>query len=310
MTSSPELIASDTSSGTRLPTFLIIGIEKAGTTSIYNYLKLHPQVYMSPVKETNFFERYWEQETPEIQAWKKNGIITLADYTRLFDGVTDEVAIGEVSPNYLFHHQVSAERIAKELPQAKLMAVLRNPVERAHSDYLMHIRDAIGTQNRSLREQLQHRSNSSFTLLKGKYYEPLKHYLELFGSEQLKVFLYEDLCQDSTAFMQSMYAYIGVDPTFTPDTSVRAQTAQVPKNQALNKLMKTKNPLRTALSKVLGLVPAETRQRLRNQLINLNSQDKSSAVLSEEDRQALKAYYREDVLKLQDLLQRDLSVWL
>lgn len=306
------LQTSGTATEKRLPTFIIIGVQKAGTTSIYNYLKQHPQIYMSPIKETNFFERYWEQETPELQARRKskNGIMTLDDYCRLFDGVTDEIAFGEVSPNYMFHHPVSVRRIRDTVPDIKLIAVLRNPVQRAYSDYLMHLRDAIGTP-RPLGEQLKTSNDKSYVLLKGKYYESLKHFLDAFGPTRLQVFLYDDLCRNATAFMQAMYEYIGVDPNFEPDTALKMQSAKVIKNQKLNHLIRTQNPIRSAVSGFLRvLLPETLRRQLRSQIINLNSQDKSHLPLSDEERQLLQDYYREDILKLQDLIQRDLSFWL
>ena len=67
-----------------LPNFIVFGIEKAGTTSIYNYLKQHPQIYMSPIKETNFFEKDWENALPEVKAKKRNGIYSLEKYCQLF----------------------------------------------------------------------------------------------------------------------------------------------------------------------------------------------------------------------------------
>ena len=91
----------------KLPTFLVIGIEKAGTTSVDNYLKQHPQVYMSPVKEPNFLERDWEHADLSKMKPKQNRIDTFEKYCNLFGDVTEEKAIGEVSPNYLFHYQES-----------------------------------------------------------------------------------------------------------------------------------------------------------------------------------------------------------
>ena len=94
----------------KLPTFLIVGVQKAGTTSIYNYLQEHPQVYMSPIKETNFLERDWEKLVAE-NSNIKNRISSFDDYCKLFSGVGDEIAIGEASPNYIFHYESSAPRI-------------------------------------------------------------------------------------------------------------------------------------------------------------------------------------------------------
>ncbi len=293
----------------KLPTFLVVGIEKAGTTSIYQYLNQHPQVYMSPVKETNFLERDWEnfQGKPNpkrIDTWEK--------YSNLFSNVQDEIAIGEVSPNYLFHYKSSSERIIKYVPDVKIIAILRNPVDRAYSDYLMHLRDSINVEKvRSLTEQVQFRADTSFTLKKGFYYTPVKYYFDTFGKERVKIYLYNDLSENSSAMMQDMYQFIGVNSDFTPDTSERQQVAAVPKNQSLNNLMKTKNPVRAAVSSVLKVVmPLEMRQKLRSSLVNLNSAGKELKPLSSEERQLLIDFYREDILKLQDLIQRDLSSWL
>ena len=290
-----------------LPNFLIVGVQKAGTTSIYNYLQEHPQVYMSRVKETNFLEKDWENMPPEQQ--NKNGIVTLEKYCELFADVKDEIAIGEASPNYLFHYESSAARIKKYVPNAKLIVVLRNPTERAYSDHLMHVRDAIGY--RSLSEQIQHSSHKSFILRKGFYYVPLKYYFEQFGQEQIKIFFYDDLCDNSQKFMQSMYQYIGVNDCFVPNTARKAQVAKIPKNKTINNLLNRKNILRNTTANILKTVmPVETRQKLRDRLINLNSKTKKAVSLSAEERQQLIELYREDILQLQDLVGRDLSKWL
>lgn len=293
----------------KLPNFLIVGVQKAGTTSIYNYLDQHPQVYMSPVKETNFLEKDWETIDPTTIKNKHNGIYTFEQYCQLFEGVKDEIAIGEASPNYLFHYRDSAERIQHYVPGAKLIAILRNPADRAYSDYLMHVRDAVNY--RPLSEQIKFSAHKSFMLRKGFYYEPIAYYFEKFGRENLKICLYDDLCQSPTEFMQDIYQFLGVDPNFSPNMAFKAQVAQVPKNQAVNELLRKQNPIRSSAATILKyLLPLETRQKIRAALIQLNSQDKDKASFSPEDRQQLVDLYREDILKLQDLIDRNLSAWL
>ncbi|MBP0021276.1 MAG: sulfotransferase [Cyanobacteria bacterium SBLK] len=292
----------------KLPTFLIIGVEKSGTTSIYNYLKQHPQVYMSPIKETNFLERDWERDKSE----KKAKIITFEAYRDLFKDATDEIAIGEASPNYLFHCKTSIPRIKQYVPNVKAIAILRDPVERAYSDYLMHIRDAINFGKvKTLSEQVQFSARSSFTLRKGLYCEPVQHFFDNFGRDRVKICLYDDLSQNSETFMQDIYRFLEVDDRFNADTSQRAQTAAVPKNILVNRLIRTKNPVRSAIAPVLKLVfSQEMRDNIRKTLIRFNSQEKEAIPLTPEEKQMLQDYYREDILKLQDLLQRDLSAWL
>ena len=292
----------------KLPTFLIIGVEKSGTTSIFNYLKQHPQVYMSPIKETNFLERDWE----DARNKNKAKVATLEAYSNLFQDATEEIAIGEASPNYLFYYQTSIPRIEKYLPDAKTIAILRDPVQRAYSDYLMHIRDAINFGKvKSLAEQAKFSAQSSFTIRKGFYSEPVKHFFEKFGRDRVKIYLYDDLCQDSQALMQDIYRFLGVDDRFQADTSKRSQKAAVPRNIAFNRLIKTQNPVRSAIAPVLKLVFSQKmRDDIRRTLVRLNSKDKEAIPLTFEEKQLLQDLYRDDILKLQDLLQRDLSAWL
>ena len=300
-----------------LPNFLIFGVQKAGTTSIYNYLQQHPQVYTSPVKETDFMcresarkpELLTEEEKSRLTRGGRQRILTLEQYEALFDRAGDAIAIGEASPNYLFAHEQAVPNIKTYIPDAKLIAVLRNPVERAYSDYLMSLRQVVGNL-KPLAEQVETSGSTSYTLLKGLYYEGTKHFIDTFGTAQVKIFLFDDLRQDSAGLMRELYAFIGVDSSFQTNTKEKKQTAEVPKNQAVNQLLRTKNPLRETVAKVLRAVMSEERrQKLRSRLISANSQGKEGLPLSNEDRILLEDYYREDILKLQDLLGRDLSGW-
>ena len=294
----------------KYPNFLIIGVQKAGTTSIYNYLRQHPQVYMSPIKETNFLEKDWEKVGREQNLYNSNGIDTWEKYCQLFADAKDEIALGEASPNYLFHYKSSLERILKYVPEAKLIAILRNPIERAYSDYLMHIRDEIGKQL-SLKSEIELRPRSSFLLRKGFYHTQLKYYFEHFDKSQIKIYLYDDLKTNPVKLMQDLYSFIGVDNSFFPDMSQKVQTAQIPKSRLVNRLLKKQNPVRSFAAKTLKLfLPESRRQKLRSQLIKLNSDGKEKVELSQEERKMLRNLYNEEIMSLQDLIDRDLSSWL
>jgi Sulfotransferase family len=294
----------------KLPTFLVIGVQKAGTTSIYQYLKQHPQVYMSPVKETNFFGKEGKNITTKAGSNIRNTIDSFEEYCQLFEAATDELALGEVSPNYLFRGDRAIEQIKRQLPDVKLIAILRNPVDRAYSDYLMQLREVTGD-IMSLDDQIKYKADTSYTILKGFYCDRLQHFFNEFGSDRLKVYLYEDLCQDPVKMMQNMYRFIGVDPTFCPDVSQKSQIAQIPKNKLFNTILKKDNPLKSFVAKILKIfLPLEIRQKIRSSLIELNSKGKTDELLSPETHQQLLELYREDILKLQNLIQRDLSSWL
>lgn len=302
-----------------LPNFLIFGVQKAGTSSIYDYLKQHPQVYMSPIKETDFLQRNWDWADQEKQRkinaerrarGRHECIDSFEKYQRLFDGVTTEIAIGEASPNYLFHGETTIPQIKRYVPDVKLIAILRNPVERAYSDYLMHVREETG--GHTLSEQIVHFPDiPSFTIRKGFYYQQLSLFFQSFDSAKIKIYLYDDLCTDPMGTMQDLYQFIGVDSTFQVDVSERKQVAQVPKNRWFNKLLRTRNPIRETAATVLKFLPEESRQNLRSALLSINSQDKKKvALLSDDDRQKLLEIYREDTTQLQTLIQRNLSHWL
>ena len=299
-----------------LPNFLIFGVQKAGTTSVYNYLKQHPQVYTSPIKETEFMSRESARKpellTDEDKKLTKGGcqkIVTIERYEALFEQAEGAIALGEASPNYLFAHRQAVPNIQTYVPNAKLIAILRNPVERAYSDYLMSLRQVVGN-HKPLAEQVRTSGQTSYTLLKGLYYEGTRHFLETFGPKQVKIFLFDDLRKDSAGLMRELYEFIGVDSRFEANTQQQSQTAEVPKSSTINRLLRTKNPLRAGAAKVLrAFTSEEHRQKWRSQLIAANSQGKEKQPLTHEERKLLEDYYREDILQLQKLLNRDLSHW-
>ena len=125
-----------------LPNFLIIGAAKSGTTSLYSYLNQHPQVYFSPFKEPRFFALEGKEVNYQgpSQVVNQKAINTIDEYEKLFAGVTDEVAIGEASTLYLYSPEAPA-KIKQYIPQVKLIAILRNPIDRAYSGYCHLVRD-------------------------------------------------------------------------------------------------------------------------------------------------------------------------
>ena len=124
-----------------LPNFLVIGAAKSGTSSLYMYLKQHPEIYMSPIKEPHFFSFDDESKMTKGPGDPIHKAITnFDDYQAQFDGVTDEKAIGEASTSYLYRPEAPG-RIHAMLPDAKLIVILRNPVDRAFSAYMHVVRD-------------------------------------------------------------------------------------------------------------------------------------------------------------------------
>ncbi|RMH75155.1 MAG: sulfotransferase, partial [Cyanobacteria bacterium J007] len=204
-----------------LPNFLILGAPKAGTTALYYYLEQHPEIYMSPVKEPNFFA--FEGKQPDFkgpkddEAWtNKCSIVNLNDYENLFDAVTDEKAIGEASTLYLYIPQ-TAQRIYQYIPHAKLIAILRDPIERAFSHFL-HLRRDRREWHRNFIKAIseeEQRVDRNWApawhyLHTGLYFEQIQRYRQYFSEEQFKIYFYEDWKNNPESFVKELFAFLGV----------------------------------------------------------------------------------------------------
>ena len=294
-----------------LPNFLIIGAAKAGTTALYHYLGQHPQVYVSPEKETNFFAFEGQKVSfcgPGDAKICESSITTLRAYKEQFENVSNEVAIGEASPWYLYSTQ-AAENIHRHIPSVKLIAVLRNPVDRAFSSYLHPVRE--GREGLTFEEGLsveEKRIAQGWEYIwhyrrAGFYYAQVERFLNLFRREQVRIYLYDDLLADLDWFLRDVYEFIGVDTSFMVDTSLKPNATGVPKNRLLGRLLVQPNMLRSSARLFL---PKRLRYNL-SQRMNRRLLEKPS--LSEETRRELLSGYEDDIVALQDLIGRDLSVW-
>lgn len=296
-----------------LPNFLIIGAQKAGTTALYHYLSQHPQIYMSPEKEPGFFA--FETEKPDFRgpgdrALYANSVTDLEAYHQLFRGVTNEIAIGEATTWYLYSPE-APERIKHYIPDAKLIAILRNPIERAYSAFMHAIRDereSIADFATALRVE-EDRIEQNWEYLwrykqMGLYASQLKRYFQYFDSHQLKVYLYEDLNTRPAALLTDVFQFLGVEQSYIPEVFTRLNTSGIVKNKTLAALLSDKSTIKRLIK---PLIPERWRKELAN---HLRTQNFLKSELPETVRQQLIEFYRQDVLDLQDLLQRDLSTWL
>lgn len=292
-----------------MPNFLIIGAAKAGTTALYEYLKQHPQIYMSHEKEPKFFALEGEKldfRGPHDQEnINRTAITDIETYRKLFQGVSNEIAIGEASPLYLYSPKAPA-RIKNYIPDVKLIAILRNPVDRAYSGYMMHL--GLGWETTSdftqalQEEEMRIRNNWGWGhyVNVGFYYLQLKRYFDTFNPDQIKVYLYDDLKANPIAMLQNIFQFLNVDESFIPDITIRHNISGIPKNNFLATLIKSVKPLNPILKQ---LFPSDLRQNIKNKIL-------TKPQLSIDVRKQLIEVYREDILNLQNLIHRDLSKWL
>jgi hypothetical protein len=298
-----------------LPNFLLIGAAKSGTTALHDFLKQHPSIYMSPQKEL----RYFSNITPPPDGLPKEyihpGIETLEEYKSFFDGVTHQKVIGESSPMYLYVPG-SAERIKATLSEdIKMLAILRNPVDRAFSAYTHALRDWTEPCS-SFREALdkeQERINAGWGMLwhytrAGFYAEQLERYFKIFRRDQIKVVLYDDLVTDAPGLIYDVFEYLEVDPKFIPKTSAHPNVSGFPKNERYHNFIKRlfimDNPIKRVGRRIVPTSFSKSIM-LKLRLINLEKRQ-----IPEDIRVDLCELFTQDIRKLENLIDRDLSSWL
>lgn len=192
----------------RLPNFLYVGPDKAGSSWLHEVLLKHPDVYLSPAKDLYFFDRYYDRG--------------LEWYASQFRDARNEKVVGEVCQDYLFHPE-AASRIHETLGPVRVMVSLRDPVERAWSSYLYMRKHGIGPDTfaealRSRPELLEH----------GRYATGLDRFLKHWPRELVHVALFDDLAADPQQFIDSVTGFLGVDPLplATKDLEARLPAAK------------------------------------------------------------------------------------
>ena len=277
-----------------LPTFLICGAPKAGTTSLYRYVEQHPDVCMSAEKETGFFlENY------------HCGIDWLAD--TLYRHYRSETAIGEATTG-MMRDCKAPRRIAKHLPDVKLLFVLRNPIDRIYSHFDFHRSAGVVPPDASfsdlIRDTTSEWRNAQIDL--GMYHDHLTRYETHFDRAQMLVHRFDELTGTPDPVIRETYAFIGVDPAFRPDTSRRYNKSKQPRHAAAYRLLRRAwEPVK----KRLDVYALNHTQRLRHALRSLLLTDVERPDMPDADRTYLRDIYAEPNARLADWLGTDLSHW-
>jgi len=298
-----------------LPNFLIVGAAKCGTTSLYYYLKQHPEIYMSPVKEPNFisfqFEKFPYEGHGDSKLYQR-AVKTYRDYCNLFSASRGKKAIGEASVINLYYYEKTIPFIKELIGTPKIIIMLRDPVERAFSAYLHFVRDS--TENLTFEQALvqeeerkkDHWSPYWFYGEMGFYYDRVKAYTENF--DKVAVFLYDDLKDDPIGLMRAAYQFLEVDTSFNPNMRTKYNASGSPRIKMLNDLFTTPNVLKKILRPVGTCLLGQDRYvGLRD---TVQAKNLRKLFIKKQTREYLTNVYREDVLKLQGFISRDLSRWI
>ncbi len=313
----------------RWPNFLVIGAAKCGTTSLYHYLKSHPEVYMSPIKEPNFFSTDIDPSrfSPLYKQIEKQKRLNLEEYvkgdmnreiwgyfvrdkkhyTALFKKVTNQKAIGEVSNSYLFS-ETAAREIYRTLPDVKLIVILRHPVDRMYSHYLANLRD--GKTYLPFRQEIEKDFNQKekgwyinhgYVEL-GFYATQLKRYLDLFPPEQMKILLYDQLKKEPRQLMEEVCRFLGIRTDWSFPVDQRFNEARLPRNARLLYWMSISGIKKS----LFRLIPESHKVMVKNLFF------KNSVIpdLNLQDYQFAASFYWQEIPALEKLTGLDLSSWL
>lgn len=298
----------------KLPNFLLVGAAKSGTTSLYFYLSQHPEIYMSPIKEPKFLTTKivkFPHKGPGDEIVDRGVVKDFHSYKALFENVREEKAIGEASADTLYYYQC-IPFIKEVLGNVKILIILRNPVDRAFSAYAHMVRDGRETLSfeRALEEE-EKRIKDNWEFIwhykrVGLYYEQIKAFMEAFS--ETKIVLFDDLKTSPLKLIKDIYRFLGVNPAFTPNLSIKYNVSEIPRFRKLQEFLLEDKPVKLHIKKGLTrLVPSAYISKARNFVLKMNLR---RLKIKAKTRKKLIEYYKEDIVKLSKLIGRDLSSWL
>ncbi len=294
-----------------LPNFLIVGAAKSGTTTLYDLLCQHPDVFMPKWKEPAFF----------VGDYPRNAR-SLKEYESIFADAGGAMAVGEASTPYLYDRE-APEKIRKTLKDPKIIMVLRNPVDMAYSLWgWMKFR--FGFEELSFEEALESeearmndpefRKNciewhaSFYYYHRGLYFEQVKRYIDIFGRDRVLIHLFDDFVRDPIGVCRKTFEFLGVDPSFEPALKKR-NPASAPKSRLAQRLLV--NPP-SFVQKAYDALPLPLRLRVYDAarfLHKLNLRPQRRQEMEMRTREMLTEKYRDDVARLESLIGMDLSAW-
>ncbi len=303
-----------------LPDFLVIGAARSGTTALYSVLNRHPHIFMPGEKEPLFFCDYGEPRKKTIadgkivDNWQN---YNLDQYSDLFSSAGKGQLLGEASVLYLYEHRITIGNIKKiyqgDAAKVKIVAILRNPADRAWSHHLLHTTkysEVLPFSEAIRPEVFIERRQANFIgmfdyLGVGLYAEQIDAWRKNFPL--MKVWIYEEFFADLNRYMKELSEFLGVEPEESMFALKKINSSGIAKNRAakffidhLQKPEGWKKPLKRFL-------PQRFRQKWKR---NITQKLLQRQVMSPEQRRQLLEYYRPDIQKLETILDRDLDLWL
>ncbi len=283
------------------PDFIGIGAQKAGTTWLYKQLSKHPEVSMGKCKEINFFnDRYSLYTHHPIKNYKK-GIKWYIEQLAPEEGKVN----GDISPNYLWDEK-AAKRIHKHFPDVKIIVMLRDPIERAYSHFL-HANKHFDV-GRDFKEAIKHNE----FLERGLYFKQLSRYYDLFPRENILVILFSEIRENPEKTLHKVEKFLNIEKYIPNSNNKKVNKAEITKfpviNKTNSKLVKIK---KTKLGKnIWETTPVKAIKRVYLRITDsINRTYFEKEPLWGSTKKELYPFFKEDIKKLERLIQRDLCKW-
>lgn len=281
----------------RWPDFFIVGARKAGTTSLHRYLLQHPAVFLPhDPKEPNFFSLAWdaaEASEGDLEAATER-------YLDLFSA--DAPVLGEASTTYLYHEE-APDRLASRVPDARVVASLRDPITRAYSHYWMHVQ--AGDQpldfHEAVRRELEGEAEPMYVAA-SRYADGLRRFQEALGEEAVLVFTLDDLGEDTREVVRDVVEHVGADTDAVEGMALERhnQFSGVPYGGLVERFRTS-----DVVSAVAGaLLPKRVRDLVGNNLLLRETEEKPP--MEDRTRAMLAEAFEGDVAEVEAILDRDL----
>ena len=275
----------------------IVGAPKAGTTSLYHYLNQHPDILMSAVKEPDYFSK--DDLRSQKLYYDSKSIHSLSSYHDLFDS-SDSKFYGEASVSYLYYPKV-AERIKEYNSDSKIVIMLRDPIERAFSHFLMDSR--LGFTSEDFETIFDQKSGLFFQQYfeLGNYSSQIIRYINVFGHSNIHFIWHSDFKSDTLFEVKRILEFLDLDSEVNLNLKIRHNKFRMPRNNLIRKIYSF-----SILRKLLNLfLPKHLSKKFKN--ILFDNQNKPN--LDKNLRKRIISYYSDEISKLENMFNKDLSTW-
>jgi hypothetical protein len=295
----------------RLPNFLVVGAPKSGTTSLYYYLRQHPDVYLPVQKELHYFS-YKHLQGNARGPGDKQVLEALCanheEYSRHYVDAKDEHVIGDISPSYLYYGV--QESIKHELGDVKIVVMLRNPVKKAHSQYMHMVlgqREPLSFQEALMATEKRQKDGWSDIWRYAEsslYTDRLLAYMNCFGKNNVHVIVFDEFITQPKEILKRLFLFLGIEESVRINTDKTYNRTGEARSTTVSNLLNRPNFIKTIIK---SITPDAWRISLRLKIMDANTAEKTA--LDDKDATYLRGYFADDIARLEMLLKRELN-WL